>query len=130
MLSGSLLMAYSVESDTMGNKRVHHRSVSFLRLVRPCFGLFEADSRSEVRTPQLSSREPAKASQINNSARRGDPWRSGPSIRSRPGRDSLGLPRRGLRSVLLSERVVPSLWKRRKEQRWERAEHFQMQAEL
>lgn len=68
-------MAYSVESDTMGNKRVHHRSASFLRLVRPCFGLFEADSRPEVRTPQLSSRE---ASQINNSARRGDPWRSGP----------------------------------------------------
>lgn len=36
-------MAYSVESDTMGNKRVGHRLLSFLQLVRLCFGLFEAD---------------------------------------------------------------------------------------
>lgn len=29
VLSGSLLMAYSVESDTMGNSRVHHRHSAF-----------------------------------------------------------------------------------------------------
>lgn len=109
-------MACSVESDTKGNKGVHHRSLSFLRLAGTCFGLFEADSGSEVRTPQLSSR-------MNNGACRGEPGRSGSSIVPEtiwifPG------------WVLLSERVVPGLWNRRKRQRWERNKHFQMQTEL
>lgn len=86
-------MAYSVESDTMGNKRVHHLSGSFLWLVRLCFGLFEPHSRSGVRTPQLSSREAAKTSPINNGTPRGEP--------SRTAHENLGLPPLDLKSVPL-----------------------------
>lgn len=68
VLSGALLMAYSVESDTMGNSQVHHHHSAFrmnstlspLAWYFFCSGIFESDPRFEMRTPQLLNIKTAK----------------------------------------------------------------------